>query len=226
MIAIVIAIAGITAPATTVNAKTNAPAKAVIKTAMPSKNNKKIVVTVKKIKRVTGYQIAYKKATAKKYTTKKTKKTTYSVPVKKNTTYKIKVRAYKKTGKKTVYGKWSKVMTIKTTTRKHTHDWTTVTDKAAWDEPVYEEQPIYDYMCWWPDGTPCPEMRGGAAKVNWCRQHCVTCFPDCPDPDPQGRCAITILCGSDIVGYERVQTDTIHHPAITHQECKTCGARK
>lgn len=108
------------------------------------------------------------------------------------------------------------------------HNWVTITDSEAWDEPIYEEQPIYEQICCWDDGTPCPENWGSSARHNWCFYHCTTCYPDCPDPDPRGWCALYNSCNYqyNIVGYETVQVGTKHHDAVTHVECSKCGMHK
>lgn len=114
-------------------------------------------------------------------------------------------------------------------TTAHQHTWKTVVDKDEWDEPIYEEKPIIEYHAAWPDGTYADELDDSGAKVQWCIDHCIHCFPNCPDPDPAGRCALQVCQSASnpvIVGYEKVQTGTKHHAAVTHQECTTCGARK
>lgn len=111
-------------------------------------------------------------------------------------------------------------------TTAHQHTWKTVVDKDEWDEPIYEEQDVYENHSVWPDGTICDNLTDPGAKVQWCIDHCVNCFPDCPDPDPAGRCALSITWGSFYVRTDKVQTGTKHHAAVTHQECTTCGARK
>ncbi len=114
-------------------------------------------------------------------------------------------------------------------TTAHQHTWKTVVDKDEWDEPIYEEKPIIEYHAAWPDGTYADELDDSGAKVQWCIDHCIHCFPNCPDPDPAGRCALQVCQSASnpvIVGYEKVQTGTKHHTAVTHQECTTCGARK
>jgi len=115
-------------------------------------------------------------------------------------------------------------------TTAHQHTWETVVDKDEWDEPIYEEQNVYEsqFHCFWPDGTNADELADSCAKARWCSQHCVSCFPNCPDPAPRGFCALQVydqlvdVC----VGTEKVQTGTRHHNAVTHQECSVCGARK
>lgn len=111
-------------------------------------------------------------------------------------------------------------------TTAHQHTWKTVVDKDEWDEPIYEEQDVYENHSVWPDGTICDELSDSGAKVQWCIDHCVNCFPDCPDPDPAGRCALSITWGSFYVRTDKIQVGTRHHDAVTHQECSTCGARK
>lgn len=111
-------------------------------------------------------------------------------------------------------------------TTAHQHTWKTVVDKEAYDEPIYEEQDVYEWHCRWPDGTLADELQSCEAKQRWCMLHCVSCNPECSSPDPAGRCAFTILDGTEWVGTNKVQTGTKHHDAVTHQECSTCGARK
>ena len=111
-------------------------------------------------------------------------------------------------------------------TTAHQHTWKTVVDKEAWDEPIYEEQDVYENHSAWPDGTICDNLTDPGAKVQWCIDHCTSCFPDCPSPDPAGRCALSITWGSFYVRTDKVQVGTRHHDAVTHQECSTCGARK
>ena len=111
-------------------------------------------------------------------------------------------------------------------TTTHQHTWKTVVDKDEWDEPIYEEQDVYEFHSMWPDGSYADNLTDPGAKVQWCIDHCTRCFPNCPDPDPAGRCALRITDGEVWVGTEKVQTGTRHHDAITHQECSTCGARK
>ena len=111
-------------------------------------------------------------------------------------------------------------------TTAHQHTWETVVDKDEWDEPIYEEQDVYENHSFWPDGTLADDLEQPSAKQRWCADHCVSCFPNCPDPDPAGRCALSIGWGSVWVGTEKVQTGTRHHDAVTHQECSVCGARK
>ena len=209
----------------TAEAKESKPTKTTVKSV--SATDKSITVKFKKVKKASGYQIAYKTASAKKYTMKKVKKTSYVVKnVQKNTVYKIKVRAYNVKGKKTSYGKWSAVKTVSTIDNTCVHDWVTIVDKKAWDEPIYEEKEIWEIKWMWPDGTDASELAGCGPKFKWCQEHCTKCFPNCPDPDPQGRCALSVVSGNVYVGTEKVQVGTKHHDAVTHQECTKCGAGK
>lgn len=111
-------------------------------------------------------------------------------------------------------------------TTAHQHTWKTVVDKDEWDEPIYKEQDVYENHSIWPDGSYADELSDSCAKQRWCADHCISCFPDCPDPDPAGRCALSITWGSFYVRTDKVQTGTRHHDAITHKECSVCGARK
>lgn len=108
----------------------------------------------------------------------------------------------------------------------HQHTWITVKDKDEWDEPIYEEQDVYEWHCRWPDGTLADELQSCEAKQRWCMLHCTRCNPECSDPDPAGRCAFTILDGTEWVGTNKVQVGTRHHDAITYKECSVCGARQ
>ena len=135
-ITIIVMILATIATPVTAEAASPKPAKVTVKSVTRSLNKSTITVKFKSVKRATGYQIAYKKSTAKNYTIKTTKKTPYTIKASNTATYKIKVRAYRKSGKKTYYGKWSAVKTIK----KHTHNWKpvykTVIDQEAWDEQI------------------------------------------------------------------------------------------
>ena len=85
---------------------------------------------------------------------------------------------------------------------------------------------MYENHSVWPDGSYADELRDSGAKVQWCINHCVNCFPDCPNPDPAGRCALSIADTSVFIGTKKVQVGTRHHDAITHKECSVCGARQ
>ena len=164
----------------------------------------------------TNIKLKYVKSSNKKLATVKLAKNkkSFTVTTKKKGTVKITVR----------YSN-NKVETLRLVVA-HQHTWKTVVDKDEWDEPIYEEQDVYENHSVWPDGTICDNLTDPGAKVQWCIDHCVNCFPDCPDPDPAGRCALSIGWGSVWVGTEKVQTGTRHHDAVTHQECSVCGAKK
>ena len=164
----------------------------------------------------TNIKLKYVKSSNKKLATVKLAKNkkSFTVTTKKKGTVKITVR----------YSN-NKVETLRLVVA-HQHTWKTVVDKDEWDEPIYEEQDVYENHSVWPDGTICDELSDAGAKVQWCIDHCVNCFPDCPDPDPAGRCALSITWGSFYVRTDKVQVGTRHHDAVTHQECTTCGARK
>lgn len=164
----------------------------------------------------TNIKLKYVKSSNTKLATVKLvkNKKSFTVTTKKKGTVKITVR----------YSN-NKVETLRLVVA-HQHTWKTVVDKDEWDEPIYEEQDVYEDHSYWPDGTLADELLDPCAKARWCGQHCVSCCPNCPDPDPAGRCAFSIACGPVWVGTEKVQTGTKHHAAVTHQECTTCGARK
>lgn len=90
--------------------------RAKIKKAVRAKSNKKITIQLKAIKGITGYQIKYStskklKKKVKTVTTKKNKRVIKKL--KANKKYYIKVRAYKTVKGKKIYGKWSKIKTVK-----------------------------------------------------------------------------------------------------------------
>ena len=164
----------------------------------------------------TNIKLKYVKSSNKKLATVKLAKNkkSFTVTTKKKGTVKITVR----------YSN-NKVETLRLVVA-HQHTWKTVVDKDEWDEPIYEEQDVYENHSYWPDGTLADDLLDPCAKARWCGQHCVSCFPNCPDPDPAGRCAFSITDGEVWVGTKKVQTGTRHHDAVTHQECSVCGARK
>ena len=164
----------------------------------------------------TNIKLKYVKSSNKKLATVKLAKNkkSFTVTTKKKGTVKITVR----------YSN-NKVETLRLVVA-HQHTWKTVVDKDEWDEPIYEEQDVYEWHSMWPDGSYADDLLDPCAKARWCGQHCVSCFPNCPDPDPAGRCAFSITDGEVWVGTKKVQTGTRHHDAVTHQECTTCGVRK
>ena len=164
----------------------------------------------------TNIKLKYVKSSNTKLATVKLAKNkkSFTVTTKKKGTVKITVR----------YSN-NKVETLRLVVA-HQHTWKTVVDKDEWDEPIYEEQDIYENHSVWPDGSYADELRDSGAKVQWCIDHCVNCFPDCPNPDPAGRCALSVADTSVFIGTKKVQTGTKHHDAVTHQECSVCGARK
>ncbi len=164
----------------------------------------------------TNIKLKYVKSSNKKLATVKLAKNkkSFTVTTKKKGTVKITVR----------YSN-NKVETLRLVVA-HQHTWTTVVDKDEWDEPIYEEQDVYENHSVWPDGSYADELRDSGAKVQWCINHCVNCFPDCPNPDPAGRCALSIADTSVFIGTKKVQVGTRHHDAITHKECSVCGARQ
>lgn len=164
----------------------------------------------------TNIKLKYVKSSNKKLATVKLAKNkkSFTVTTKKKGTVKITVR----------YSN-NKVETLRLVVA-HQHTWKTVVDKDEWDEPIYEEQDVYENHSCWPDGTLADDLTDPGAKQRWCMLHCTRCNPECSDPDPAGRCALRITWGSYYVRTDKVQVGTKHHAAVTHQECTTCGARK
>lgn len=164
----------------------------------------------------TNIKLKYVKSSNTKLATVKLAKNkkSFTVTTKKKGTVKITVR----------YSN-NKVETLRLVVA-HQHTWKTVVDKDEWDEPIYEEQDVYEWHCVWPDGSYADDLADAAAKQRWCMLHCVSCNPNCSAPDPAGRCSISIADTEVYVGTKKVQTGTKHHAAVTHQECTTCGARK
>lgn len=209
------------------------PAKVTVKSVTRSLNKSSITVKFKSVKRATGYQIAYKKSTAKNYTIKTMKKTSYTIKASNTATYKIKVRAYRKSGKKTYYGKWSAVKTV----QKHTHSYKpvykTVIDKKAWDEKVFTgeyyttlERHLYSYAM---------SNEGFNSKILYTvditgmsreqlrqyeRDHNLK--SDCLDA-----CWVDYI---EVPDYNNPIYTTIHHDAVAHQELTgykcLCGKTK
>lgn len=164
----------------------------------------------------TNIKLKYVKSSNTKLATVKLAKNkkSFTVTTKKKGTVKITVR----------YSN-NKVETLRLVVA-HQHTWKTVVDKDEWDEPIYEEQDVYEWHSMWPDGSYADELLQPSAKQRWCMLHCTRCNPECSDPDPAGRCALRITDGEVWVGTKKVQTGTRHHDAVTHQECSVCGARK
>ena len=72
-----------------------------------------VTLSWKKVKGVTGYEVQQYSKKKWKTLKKDNKKTTYTVKkLKTGTKYKFRVRAYKKSGKKNTYGKYSKTLSV------------------------------------------------------------------------------------------------------------------
>ena len=102
-------------PASHVEAATKKPAKVKI-TSVKSAKAGQLAVKYKKVSKAKGYQIKIginKKMTKNKKVAKTKKLVKTFKNLKKGKTYYVKVRAYRKSGKKTVYGKWSAVKKAK-----------------------------------------------------------------------------------------------------------------
>ena len=95
--------------------KKAAAKKYTVKGLKVTSKSRKFTVTWKKTKGATGYQVQYKLKSAKKYKTLKTLKKlkVTSKKLKKGKKYQFKVRTYTTVKGTKVYGKWTKVKTIK-----------------------------------------------------------------------------------------------------------------
>ncbi len=79
-----------------------------------NKKGKKVFLSWKKVTGAKGYQIQYSTSKRfKKYKSRNTVKKKYTIKKLKKKTYYVRVRAYKKSSGKKIYGKWSKVKKIK-----------------------------------------------------------------------------------------------------------------
>ena len=112
----------------------------------------------------------------------------------------------------------------------HEHNWYWVVDQPAYDEPIYEEQPVYEThfehhdrdVYYWDDGhvsyTYADVDAYAAAHYddyNIAMCHCwieTECTADCKEVKTQ-------------TGTQKVQTGTKHHDEVGHYEC-SCGATK
>ena len=113
-------------PARSAQAATK-PAKAKV-TAKANDDGTSVTLTIAKTKKAQGYQIMVKKPGAKKFTKLAaisedgTAKRTYTAKKLTEGEYQFKVRAYTKSGDKTVWGKYSKVATVTLGEKKNTDD--------------------------------------------------------------------------------------------------------
>ena len=90
--------------------------KTIVIKSVKNKKKKKAVIKWKKAKGISGYQIQY--AANKKFKKAKSKwakknSTSYQLKKLKKKVYFVRIRAYKKSGKTKIYGKWSKVKKIR-----------------------------------------------------------------------------------------------------------------
>ena len=111
-------------PALNTEAASKKVGKATLSSAKAAGMNQ-INVKWKKVKNANGYQLMVaknKKFSKGKKSYKLTGTSKAATKLSAGTKYYVRVRAYGKSGKKTVYGKWSKVRTVKTV-KKHSHQW-------------------------------------------------------------------------------------------------------
>ncbi|MCI8502825.1 MAG: fibronectin type III domain-containing protein [Dorea sp.] len=111
-------------PALDAEAASKKVGKATLSSAKAAGMNQ-INVKWKKVKNANGYQLMVaknKKFSKGKKSYKLTGTSKAITKLSAGTKYYVRVRAYGKSGKKTVYGKWSKVKTVRTV-KKHSHKW-------------------------------------------------------------------------------------------------------
>ena len=111
-------------PALDAEAASKKVGKATVSSAKAAGMNQ-INVKWKKVKNAKGYQLMVaknKKFSKGKKSYKLAGTSKAATKLSAGTKYYVRVRAYGKSGKKTVYGKWSKVKTVRTV-KKHSHKW-------------------------------------------------------------------------------------------------------
>ena len=134
-------------PARSAQAATK-PAKAKV-TAKANEDGTSVTLTIAKTKNAQGYKIMVKKPSAKKFTTLATlkedgtAKRTYTAEKLTEGEYQFKVRAYLKNGKKTVWGKYSKVAKVTVKAAEKTADTGKDDDKTG---TVKENMTLNDYL--------------------------------------------------------------------------------
>lgn len=114
----------------------------------------------------------------------------------------------------------------------HTHNWvaqTTVVhhdevtenvwvmDSAAWDEPVYEEQPIYEIQA---TGVRCKRCGAVFSNVSEWNNHSEAMS----EQDDWSHGAFETILENVQVGTQTVQVGTIHHDTTGHVETKVVSA--
>ncbi len=129
-----------------------------------------INVKWKKVKNASGYQlmVAKNKKFSKGKKSYKLSGTSKAITkLSAGTKYYVRVRAYGKSGKKTVYGKWSKIKTVRTV-KKHIHQWKrTTTSKRVL---VYNMIPFSQ--------ATGPNGRGDDGYLRKYRCMCSSCMAD------------------------------------------------
>lgn len=116
----------------------------------------------------------------------------------------------------------------------HVHQWRTETRtvKAAWDEPVYEDRPKYE-MQWatlfsdghiiWDEDYPWDGVGENKALIDATSEYMNRHYDETGEILSWGPTRL-----KREIGTERVQVDTVHHPAVTETvtSCALCGAKK
>ena len=121
-----------------------------------------------------------------------------------------------------------------TTDPSHTHSWIYLVDQAAYDEPIYEEQPVYethfehhDRFVWrWDNGWVAYDEATQYSLIDrYCQEYGVVYNAACTHYNGDWECTADCKEVKTQTGTQKVQTGTKHHDEVGHYEC-SCGATK
>jgi chemotaxis protein histidine kinase CheA len=116
----------------------------------------------------------------------------------------------------------------------HEHSWYWVVDQAAYDEPIYEEQPVYEthfehhdrFVYYWDNGWVAYSDAELWSQIDaYCAQYGVCSDACCFHYDGVWECTADCKEVKTQTGTQKVQTGTKHHDEVGHYEC-SCGATK
>ena len=117
-----------------------------------------------------------------------------------------------------------------TTDPSHTHSWIHLVDQAAYDEPIYEDQPVYEttyehhdvLATYWDNGTVTyGDDTDTYAYANYESYNIAMCHVY----KQVWECTSNCKEVKTQTGTQKVQTGTKHHDEVGHYEC-SCGATK
>ena len=112
----------------------------------------------------------------------------------------------------------------------HEHSWYWVVDQAAYDEPIYEDQPVYEttyehhdvLATYWDNGTVTyGDDTDTYAYANYESYNIAMCHVY----KQVWECTSNCKEVKTQTGTQKVQTGTKHHDEVGHYEC-SCGATK